>query len=76
MPLILAAHYGNADSARQLLDAGAEPDVQMGANGGSLLMAASYGKLEVVKTLLEFGADPDIKNGVRSAACLFAYTVS
>ena len=62
MPLILAAHYGNAGIAYDLLDAGADPDAQMGANGGALLMAASYGKLEVVKALLEFGADPDIKN--------------
>lgn len=64
MPLILAAHHGNAGIAHNLLDAGADPDAQMGANGGALLMAASYGKLKVVKALLEFGADPDIKNKV------------
>jgi ankyrin repeat protein len=62
MPLILAAHYGNDAIARELLEHGADPDAQAGANGGALLMAASYGKREVVQALIEFGADVDITN--------------
>ena len=62
MPLILAAHHGNAESSRALLSRGANPDRQAGANGGALLMAASYGKHDVVTALLDFGADPDLKN--------------
>jgi len=59
MPLItLAALVGDADVARALLEAGADPNA-LGSDGRTPLHAAAFaGRLPVVRRLLEAGADP------------------
>ncbi|NXC14725.1 ASB12 protein, partial [Corythaeola cristata] len=67
-PLLIAARDGDVDILRQLLDHGAEANVQArlpewAANSatcsGPLYLAAVYGHLQCFKMLLLYGADPD-----------------
>ncbi|PKU28884.1 ankyrin repeat and socs box protein 12 [Limosa lapponica baueri] len=67
-PLLIAARDGNVDILQQLLDHGAETNVQArlpewAANSvacsGPLYFAAVYGHLECFKMLLLYGADPN-----------------
>ena len=55
--LSLAVSAGHATVTRQLLEAGADPDVADGAGWTPLHMAAHLGDLHVVKLLLLAGAD-------------------
>ena len=61
-PLSAAAERNHADIVRQLLDAGADPNLDEGPNcprGFALWAAAHHGYFEVAKMLLEAGADPN-----------------
>jgi ankyrin repeat protein len=56
--LMQAAHSGSVDSARILLENGADPNVKETANGQTALMfAAAADRVDVVKLLLARGAD-------------------
>ena len=57
-PLFLAACVGNAEIARMLLDAGAEPDAAM-AGWTPLGVACVRGDMPVAALLAAAGADPD-----------------
>jgi len=57
-PLIVASMGSHYEIARELLDAGARPNVQ-GKNGTPLLAASMAGNRYIVNALLEAGADPN-----------------
>ncbi|MFF4413606.1 ankyrin repeat domain-containing protein [Streptosporangium sp. NPDC001559] len=59
--LYRAAVHGEADIARRLLAAGADPGLESGGEheGLPLCAAASWGHAETVTALLDGGADPD-----------------
>src|SRR5262252_4940437 len=60
---LMFAARGDANSARILLAAGADPNVQIPDWGGTaLIIAATMGKTDVVKVLLDGGADPNLKD--------------
>lgn len=50
-----------ADTVKVLLEAGANPNINLTAGWTPLTMAAAGGRTEVVKTLLAGGADPNFK---------------
>jgi len=68
-PLLLAAHRGNAEFVRLLLERGARPGASRTADGiTSLMLAAMKGDEDIVRQLLEAGADPNARaTGGRSA---------
>jgi ankyrin repeat protein len=57
VPLVVAAREGNSDSARLLLQSGAEVNVTNHRNETVLMVAAQLGHFDVVKLLIEAGAD-------------------
>jgi ankyrin repeat protein len=57
-PLMYASLYGDAASARLLLDAGADPKARNDAGATALLWAVD--DLEITRLLLERGADPNV----------------
>lgn len=64
--LHLAAFAGNAEAARALLDAGADPNAVSRASFAQVTplgTAAFAGSVEVARVLLEHGADPSIAGG-------------
>ena len=61
---LMFAARGDVDSARILLAAGANPNVQIPDWGGTaLIIACTMGKTDIVKALLDQGADPNIRDG-------------
>jgi len=57
-PLMEAAHSGNVDVVRTLIENKADPNVKETANGQTALMfAAASDRVDVVKLLIEHGAD-------------------
>ena len=58
-PLLFAARNGDAETARRLLDAGADVNDRAPDGAGALVVAAHSGHRELVLTLLERGADPN-----------------
>jgi len=57
-PLLVAASKGRSDIAKLLLDAGANPNLDTGPEGGCALEAASLlGHTELVRTLMQYGAE-------------------
>ncbi|MEM7354370.1 MAG: M56 family metallopeptidase [Acidobacteriota bacterium] len=57
--LIMAAHSGDSEWVRQLLDAGADPDRAATGDGNPLIAAARNGHREIVEILLDAGSDVD-----------------
>ncbi|MBR2125299.1 MAG: ankyrin repeat domain-containing protein [Akkermansia sp.] len=72
-PLMVAAMYDRASSARSLLAAGARPD-EATANYGTtaLMMAAMNGYHEVVEVLVQNGADLNLRNKSGFTALMLA----
>ena len=69
--LSFAISEGHTEVARDLLDAGANPDVPGGLlKTTSLQDAATYGNAEAVALLLEYGADPDRMDNVWGQSAL------
>ena len=58
-PLLFAARAGDAESARLLLDAGADADDAQPDGVSALVLAAHSGNGQVAAVLLERGADPN-----------------
>jgi ankyrin repeat protein len=58
-PLLFAARNGNAECARLLLEAGADPDESLPDGTSALVLAAHSGHGDVGILLLEKGADPN-----------------
>ena len=61
-PLILGSIYNQVDTVRQLLQAGANIDLQNANGGTSLHHACFFCNPNVVEILLENGADTDVKD--------------
>jgi len=59
-PLMYASLYGDAASARLLLDTGANPNALNDAGATALLWAVD--DLEITRLLLERGADPNVRS--------------
>jgi len=59
-PLMYAVLYGNAVSARRLLDLGADPNARNDAGATALTWAVD--DLEMTRLLLERGADPNVRS--------------
>ncbi|CAL8085284.1 unnamed protein product [Calicophoron daubneyi] len=60
-PLHIAAHYGNVNVARPLIDRGADVNFQAKNNITPLHIAAKWGRLEMVQLLLSHGALVDCR---------------
>jgi uncharacterized protein len=58
-PLLIAASNDDAAQVRQLLKAGANPNVRNKLNTTPLLEAAFHSNTEIIKALLDAGADPN-----------------
>jgi ankyrin repeat protein len=70
-PLMFAAHSGNVDAVRILVENGAEPNVKETANGQTALMfAAASDRVDVVKLLIARGADLHITSRIEDFAKL------
>jgi ankyrin repeat protein len=66
-----AAHSGNADAVRTLIENGADPNVKETANGQTALMfAAAADRVDVVKLLVARGADLHVTSRVEDFAKL------
>lgn len=61
-PLLYAVLYGDASRVKQLLDAGADPNIRNDAGASALMWAA--GDLEKARLLVEHGADVNAKSDV------------
>jgi ankyrin repeat protein len=70
--LQFAAQQGDIDSARYLLNGGADIDYATEEEGSALVIATAAGHEELAMFLLEQGADPDIKDGFGLGAIHFA----
>ena len=57
-PLLFAARHGDVDSARLLLDAGADANDTAADGNSALVLAAMSGQARLAELLLERGADP------------------
>src|SRR5205085_5417689 len=57
-PLICACACGNAETARVLLDAGADPSAAAADGRTPLHFSAQLGDLDLIRLLLARGADP------------------
>jgi Ankyrin repeats (3 copies)/Planctomycete cytochrome C len=69
-PLMYAALYGDAASARLLLDKGADPNARNDAGATALMWAVD--DLETTRLLLERGADPNVRSADARTALLLA----
>ena len=70
-PLMHAAHSGNTDAVRILIENGADPNVKELANGQTALMfAAASDRVEVVKLLIARGADLKATSRVEDLSAL------
>ncbi len=61
-PLLFAAQSGDIDTARHLLDAGADINESSDEDGSPLVIAAASNHEDLALLLLERGADPNISN--------------
>lgn len=68
-PLTAAVTQNNDSMISQLLDAGADVDVD---GGDPLLSACRSGKIHIVKLLLDAGAEPHVQQGVPEHALQIA----
>ncbi len=59
-PLLVAASNDDAARVRQLLKAGANPNVRNTLDTTPLLEAAFHSNLEIIEALLDAGADPNV----------------
>lgn len=66
-PLLFAARHGDIDSARLLLDAGADVNDTAADGNSALVLAAMSGHPRLAEILLERGADPDAAGAGYSA---------
>lgn len=57
--LIYTSARGNTEQVRELLDAGADIDIQDKFGRTALMLSAAYGRADTVKLLLDAGADID-----------------
>jgi ankyrin repeat protein len=62
-PLLFAAQQGNIESARLLLEAGADVDESTPDDGTALVIATASGHEQMARFLLERGANPNAKDG-------------
>lgn len=67
-PLMTAIVFNSYESARMLIDAGAELNVKNKDGSTALITAAFFGRTEMVKLLLDSGADKSITNNYGSTA--------
>ncbi|KAH7905753.1 ankyrin repeat-containing domain protein [Hygrophoropsis aurantiaca] len=67
-PLYYAAHIGLQWVLQELLDQGADLNVQGGTYGSPLQAASVFGYMQVVELLLSKGADPNIQSGFYGSA--------
>jgi uncharacterized protein len=60
---LMFAARGDTESARALLDAGADPNLQIPDWGGTaLIIASTMGQADIVEALLNNGADPNYRD--------------
>jgi cytohesin len=60
---LMFAARGDTESARALLDAGADPNLQISDWGGTaLIIASTMGQADIVEALLNKGADPNYRD--------------
>jgi ankyrin repeat protein len=60
---LMFAARGDMESARTLLNAGADPNLQIPDWGGTaLIIASTMGKADIVEALLDKGADPNYRD--------------
>src|SRR5262249_42549992 len=60
---LMFAARGDLESTRTLLNAGADPNVQIPDWGGTaLIIASTMGRTQIVEALLDKGADPNIRD--------------
>ena len=71
-PLMFAAQQGDVDSARILLEAGADVNESTPENGSALVVATASGHEKLAMFLLEQGADPNAKDGYGATALHYA----
>lgn len=57
-----AAHVGDIDTVKRVLDEGVNPDAAGKSGGTALIKAAKEGHTAIVQLLLFYGADPTLKN--------------
>ncbi len=62
-PLMFAAQKGGVETARLLIEAGAEVNYATREEGSALVVATAAGYQDFALLLLENGADPNIKDG-------------
>eukprot|EP00966_Prymnesium_polylepis_P019964 459969-Prymnesium_polylepis.1 len=67
-PLMICAIWGNARTAKVLLEGGAEPDLQNQFGVTPLHYAAQHQKRDIIHLLLEHGASTNIRAGNGKAA--------
>ncbi len=72
-PLMYAALYGNVESCRLLLDAGAVVNASNGAGGTALMYAVD--DFAKTKLLLERKADPNLRSGEGRTALMIAVAI-
>jgi len=77
-PLMFAARSGDMETARLLLEAGANPDEATSEAGNSLVIASASGHEDLAIWLLNMGADPDSadENGVTALHHSFRHALS
>ena len=66
---LVAAHYGNANIAAQLLEKGADVNFPAKHHISPLHVAAKWGKTNMVKLLLDKGALLDASTRVSARCC-------
>ena len=69
-PLMYAGLYGDAASARKLLDMGADPNARNDAGASALMWAVD--DLEATRLLLDRGADPNLRSADGRTALVLA----
>ena len=67
-----AADFGQVESVRTLLEAGADPNLRSGNESTPAIGAAFFGRPECLKILLDAGADPNLadENGITAFTAL------
>jgi uncharacterized protein len=61
-PLMLAAVFGQIETAKVLIDAGADLELRNKSDGTALHLACFFCRPEIVELLLQSGADPSKRN--------------